>query len=421
MNVFRKKAGALKQLFNSLGPGLITGASDDDPSGIATYSQAGAQFGLSTLWTALFTFPLMSAIQEMCARIGIVTQHGLTGVLKEHYPRWLLYFVVVLSCPAIVLNIGADIAGMGAVFNLMFPAIRASMFSMVSMGVLIIVMIKLPYFKIAAILKWLCAVLLVYLIVPFLVEQKWEPILNNTFVPKIHLNKEYLLILVAILGTTISPYLFFWQTSMEVESMRSRKKNIVVDKFLLPEMKRDVRYGMFFSALVMYFIILTAGSVLFPAGLHTIDTVEDAAKALQPLAGNLSYALFAIGVIGTGFLAIPVLAGSMSYIISNIFNWQEGLDKKFFEARGFYIVLIISVLVGMLINLTNISPVKALLYTAILYGVTAPVLIGVILHISNNRKVMGEYVNNTSTNIVGFITLALMSVAAILLLYYSFF
>jgi len=307
------------------------------------------------------------------------------------------------------------------VFNLMFPAIRASMFSMVSMGVLIIVMIKLPYFKIAAILKWLCAVLLVYLIVPFLVEQKWEPILNNTFVPKIHLNKEYLLILVAILGTTISPYLFFWQTSMEVESMRSRKKNIVVDKFLLPEMKRDVRYGMFFSALVMYFIILTAGSVLFPAGLHTIDTVEDAAKALQPLAGNLSYALFAIGVIGTGFLAIPVLAGSMSYIISNIFNWQEGLDKKFFEARGFYIVLIISVLVGMLINLTNISPVKALLYTAILYGVTAPVLIGVILHISNNRKVMGEYVNNTSTNIVGFVTLALMSVAAILLLYYSFF
>ena len=421
MNIFQKKAGALKQFFNSLGPGLITGASDDDPSGIATYSQAGAQFGLSTLWTALFTFPLMSAIQEMCARIGIVTQHGLTGVLKEHYPRWLLYFVVVLSCPAIVLNIGADIAGMGAVFNLMFPAIRASMFSMVSMGVLIIVIIKLPYFKIAAILKWLCAVLLVYLIVPFLVKQNWEPILNNTFVPKIHLNKDYLLILVAILGTTISPYLFFWQTSMEVESMRSRKKNIVVDKFLLPEMKRDVRYGMFFSALVMYFIILTAGTVLFPAGIHNIETVEDAAKALLPLAGKLSYALFAIGVIGTGFLAIPVLAGSMSYIISNIFNWQEGLDKKFFEARGFYIVLIISVLVGMLINLTNISPVKALLYTAILYGVTAPVLIGVILHISNNRKVMGEYVNNTSTNIVGFVTLALMSVAAILLLYYSFF
>lgn len=421
MNRVQKEISGFRKFIKSLGPGLITGSSDDDPSGIATYSQAGAQFGLLSLWTALFTFPLMNAVQEMCARIGIVTQKGLTGVLKDYYPRWLLYFVVALSCPAIILNIGADIAGMGAVVNLIFPSVKASVFSVISMIILTFTIIKLPYLRIVSLLKWLCASLLVYLIVPFLVKQDWFSILGNTFIPRIRLDREFILILVAILGTTISPYLFFWQTSLEVESMKSQKKNIIVDKQVIPEMKRDVRYGMFFSALVMYFIILTAGSVLFPAGVRDIETVEDAAKALQPLAGNLSYGLFAIGVIGTGFLAIPVLAGSLSYIIANIFNWEEGLDKTFFQAKGFYGVLIISVVVGVLINLTGISPIKALLYTAILYGLTAPLLIGVILHICNNPKVMGEYTNDTTSNILGLITMLLMTGAVILLLCFSFF
>ena len=415
-----KKPNQLQRIWKLLGPGLITGASDDDPSGIATYSQAGAAYGLSTLWTAIIAFPLMAAIQQMCAKIGLVTSQGLTGTLKDHYPRPILYLMLLFSFPAIVMNIGADIAGMGAVGNLLFPSIEATFFSVFFTIVLLILIIYLPYQKIASILKYLCIVLLVYLIVPFLYKQNWLEILKATVIPTIKFNKEYVGILVGILGTTISPYLFFWQASMEVEEMKHKKKHLMVNKRIISDMKEDVDFGMSFSGLVMFFIILTTGTVLYNSGIHQIDTVEQAALALKPLAGNFAYLLFAIGVIGTGLLAIPVLSGSLSYIITETFGWEQGLDKKFHEAKAFYIVIAISLLLGLSLNYIGISPIKALIYTAILYGVTAPVLIAIILHICNNKEVMGIYTNDRKANILGFAALIIMTVAAGALLYLQF-
>ena len=409
----------IKHFWKLLGPGLITGASDDDPSGIATYSQAGAAFGLATLWTGLLAFPLMAAIQQMCAKIGLVTSLGLTGALKKHYPRPVSYLMLLFSFPAIVMNIGADIAGMGAVGNLLFPAIDATFFSVFFTMLLLILIIYLPYLKIAAILKYLCIVLLVYLVVPFLYKQDWLLIVKSTLVPSIEFNAEFVGILVGILGTTISPYLFFWQATMEVEEMK-HKNLIVVNKKIISEMQQDVDFGMTFSGLVMYFIILTTGTVLYNAGVHQIDTVEQAALALKPLAGNLAYLLFAIGVIGTGLLAIPVLSGSLSYIITETFGWEHGLDKKFHEAKAFYVVIAISLVLGLSLNYVGISPIKALIYTAILYGMTAPVLIAIILHISNNKSVMGEYTNSLKANIFGFVALFIMTLASLTLLYLQF-
>lgn len=400
-----------------IGPGLVTGASDDDPSGIATYSQAGAAFGLSTLWTSIVAFPLMAAIQQMCAKIGLVTSEGLTGTLKKHYPKPILYLMILFSFPAIIMNISADIAGMGAVGNLLFPGIDASFFSVFFTLLLIGLIIYLPYRKIASILKYLCIVMLVYFIVPFLFHQDLGAILKSTFIPKIEFNKEFLAILVGILGTTISPYLFFWQASVEVEEMRDKKNHLMLNKRIIHEMEEDVDFGMTFSGLVMFFIILTTGTVLFQAGVHKIDTVEEAANALRPLAGDLAYLLFAIGVIGTGLIAVPVLSGSLSYIFSETFGWSEGLDKKFHEAKEFYIIIAISLLLGLGMNYVGISPIDALIYTAILYGITAPVLIAIILHISNNKKIMGEFVNGKILNILGFSTLVIMTIAAISLIY----
>lgn len=404
-----------RNFWKLLGPGFITGASDDDPSGIATYSQAGAGFGLTTLWTALVTFPLMAAIQEMCARIGLVTSAGLTTTLKKHYSKTLLYVFVILSFPAIILNIGADIAGMGAVANMLCPSVHAIIFSFVFVVLLIVSLIYFPYRKIASVLKWLCLTLMLYIIVPFLVHQDVGAILKATFIPQIKWDKEYVAILVAILGTTISPYLFFWQTSMEGEERESKMKTLMVDKTDVKDMRLDVNVGMFFSNFVMYFIILATGSVLFRGGITTINTVQDAASALKPLAGNSAYFLFAIGVIGTGLLAIPVLAGSVSYMLAETFGWREGLSKKWHQAKGFYLILAISIIIGFVINLIGINPIKALIFTAIAYGVTAPVLIAIILHICNNKKIMGEFTNTPLSNILGWITLIVMSVAAVAL------
>ncbi|MBP6180587.1 divalent metal cation transporter [Flavobacterium sp.] len=417
MNARKKLSTKFVRFWKLLGPGLITGASDDDPSGIATYSQAGAAFGLSTLWTALIAFPLMASIQQMCARIGLVTSQGLTGTLKKNYPRPVLYLMLLFSFPAIVMNIGADIAGMGAVGNLLFPAIDATFFSVVFTIILLILIVYLPYQKIASTLKYLCIVLLVYLIVPFLYKQDVTEILKATFIPTIQFNKEYMGILVGILGTTISPYLFFWQASMEVEEMKHKKNHLMVNKKIINDMKEDVDFGMSFSGLVMFFIILTTGTVLFKSGIHQIETVEQAALALKPLAGNSAYLLFAIGVIGTGLLAIPVLSGSLSYIITETFGWEQGLDKKFHEAKAFYIVIAISLILGLSLNYIGISPIKALLYTAILYGLTAPVLIAIILHISNNKNVMGEFTNGRTSNILGISAFIIMTLAAVTLIY----
>ncbi len=404
-----------------IGPGLVTGASDDDPSGIATYSQAGAAFGLSTLWTSIVAFPLMAAIQKMCARIGLVTNQGLTGALKSHYPRPILYIMLIFSFPAIVMNIGADIAGMGAVGNLLFPSIDAMFFSVFFTILLLGLIIYLPYTQIASILKYPCIVILVYFIVPFLYKQDLVEIAKSTFIPTIKMDKDFIAIIVGILGTTISPYLFFWQASVEVEEMKHKKRHVIVNKKIIHEMNQDVDFGMTVSGFVMYFIILTTGTVLYQGGVHQIDTVEQAAMALKPLAGNLAYLLFAIGVIGTGLIAIPVLSGSLSYIFTETFGWEQGLDKKFHEARGFYTIIAISLLLGLSLNYVGISPMKALIYTAVLYGLTAPVLIAIILHISNNKQIMGENVNGLRANIMGFAALIIMTFAAGTLIYMQIF
>jgi NRAMP (natural resistance-associated macrophage protein)-like metal ion transporter len=412
----------LKKFLKKLGPGLITGASDDDPSGIVTYAQAGAQFGLSTLWTALLTFPLMAAIQGMAARIGMVTTQGLTGTLKTHYPKSVLYAMILFSFPAVVLNIGADIQSMGAVANLLIPGIPTFAFCIVFTAILLFVIIQYSYQRMAGLLKWLCLGLLLYLIIPFLVHPDLGAVLRHTFIPSVRMDKEFLSILVAILGTTISPYLFFWQATMEAEDIEhAKRKRIFVDKHMLDNMRVDVNMGMFFSNLVMYFVILTAGVVLFGAGIRQIDTVEQAAHSLKPLAGNLSYVLFALGVIGTGFLAIPVLAGCVSYMLAETFNFSKGLDKKFYQAERFYIVIIVSLVAGLCLQFLGITPVQALLYTAILYGLTAPVMIALLLHIGNNKKIMGKHTNSVLSNVLGVLTLLVMTAAAVGLIWFQFF
>ncbi len=416
--LYKKIFVKVKKVLRILGPGLVTGASDDDPSGIATYSQAGAQFGLSVLWTAFITFPLMAAIQGMCARIGIVTSQGLTVTIKNNYPRVLLYAMLILSFPAITLNIGADLQGIGAVSHMIIPFIPVSVFCICFTAILMYIIIKYPYKKIAMILKWLCLSLLLYIIVPFLTKQDWGLIAKSTFIPSIKWDKEYLSIIVAILGTTISPYLFFWQTTMEVEENKN-KSRVMINKRVLTDMRKDVNIGMLLSNVVMFFIILTTATVLYTSGIRNIVTVDQAAKALEPLAGKLTYLIFALGIISTGVLAIPVLAGSQSYMLAETFGWKTGLDKKFPKAKAFYITIIISLLIGLSLDFFEVSPIKALYYTAVLYGLTAPFLVAVVLLISNNKKIMKDHTNSLFSNILGFITLILMTGAAVALIYFE--
>jgi NRAMP (natural resistance-associated macrophage protein)-like metal ion transporter len=401
---------------------MITGASDDDPSGIATYSQAGAGFGLSTLWTALITFPLMASIQEMCARIGIVTRKGLSGVLREHYPRRLGVAMMVFSFPAIVLNIGADIEGMGAVAHMLLPVIPVFAFEVIFTVMILFGVIRWPYQKVAGILKWLCLVLLLYLVIPFLVDVDWGQVLRHTVVPTIRMDKDFFEILVALLGTTISPYLFFWQATMEAEDVAKvrRHRRLVINRRFMEKMEADVYSGMLFSNVVMFFIILSTGVVLYNAGVRKIDTVEQAASALRPLAGKLTYALFAIGVIGTGFLAIPVLGGSLSYIVAETFDWKQGLDKKFNEAPAFYVTMTFALVAGLCLDFLHISAIQALLYTAILYGLTAPVMIVLVMHICNSPKIMGAQVNKWGSNTLGVLALVLMTASAVALIWFQF-
>jgi len=407
----------LQRFWKTLGPGLITGASDDDPSAITTFSQAGAKFGLASLFTAIFTFPILAATQEMCARIGLVTNRGLAGVLKTYYPKWILYIVIGITCPAFLLNIGADIAVLGAVGNLLLPSVSAAYFSVGFTLLLLLIMLWLSYSKLEAIMKFVCLSLLVYIIVPFLSHQHFTDIFKNTFIPTFSFDKEFLIILTGVFGAIISPYIFFWQTSTEVESQEKRNEYLSKKKntFLFIRMRKDILYGAFFAALIMYFIILTAGTVLHKNNILEINTVKDAAMVLEPLAGNLSYLLFSLGIIGTGLIIIPVLSGSISYILSDTFNWRAGFNKKFYEARHFYIIILIAMCIGLLMPLAGINPIKALLFTTFLYGIIAPVLIGIILHISNNKKIMGDYTNGKLSNILGGFALLLMAACIITL------
>jgi len=415
-----KAPSKIKTFFKTLGPGLVTGASDDDPSGVATYSQAGAGFGLATLWTALITFPLMAAIQEMCARIGTVTTSGLPGTLKAHYPKWVIYTMLVVTVPAIILNIGADIQSMGAVAHLIIPGLPDFVFSIFFTAILIFMIVRFDYQHIAAILKWLCLGLLLYLVVPFMIKTDWGQVLKHTVLPEVHFTEDFIMILVAILGTTIAPYLFFWQATMSSEEINQKAKTPSINDNLLRKVRTDVYFGMGTSNVTMFFIILTTGVVLHNAHITKIDTVDQAAKALEPLAGKLAYSLFALGIIGTGFLCIPVLVGSMSYMVGETFGWKVGLEKKLGSAKGFYGTVIISLVLGLVLNFVGVSPIQSLIYTAILYGLTAPVLILLVMHIGNNKKVMGEFTNGRWSNILGGLAFVLMAVSAIALIYFQF-
>jgi NRAMP (natural resistance-associated macrophage protein)-like metal ion transporter len=412
----------IQQLWQRFGPGIVTGASDDDPSGITTYSQAGASFGLQTLWTALLSFPLMAAIQEMCGRIGLVTNQGLTKVVKKHYPKWAIYLIGLVSVPAIVLNIAANLAGMGAVSNMLLPMIPTWVFIILSALAIMFSLVLFSYKKIEGILKWLTLVLLVYLVVPFFIKIDWLEVLNFTVIPHIQFTKEYIAIIVAILGTTISPYLFFWETSMEVEdhqALHNPSSKVAEENDILPvskeeikEMRQDNNLGMFISNFVMFFIILVTGIVLHQNDVTSIDSVQEAANALRPLAGDGAYVLFAAGIIGTGFLAIPVLAGACGYIVSEMFDWKEGMNYKFKQARGFYEVICFCILIGLGLNISGIDPIQGMIWSAIVYGLTAPVLIAIILHIANREDIMGKWKNGWLSNTLGILGFIIMTIAA---------
>lgn len=410
----------LRRFWTALGPGLISGASDDDPSAITTFSQAGARYGLSTLWLAILSFPVLASIQEMCARIGMVTKTGITSVVKTHYPKWLLYVLIGLSCPAFLLNMGADISVLGETGNLLFPHIAPLYCSIAFTLLLLLLMIALSFKRLTRIMKFVCLSLVVYVAAPFFYHQDVKSILNYSFIPSFHFTKTYLLLLTGLTGAIISPYLFFWQTSAETENATYPIADInpPVKKNFFKAMRIDIITGSFFAVLIMYFVILTTGTVLHDNHIYEIKTVKEAAVALKPLAGDVAYILFSIGVISTAFLIIPVLSGSVSYILSEAFNWKSGFNKSFGEAKEFYIIMIVAMCLGIIMQVVHINAIKALLFTTVIYGITAPFLIGIILHICNNKKIMGQYINKTASNLIGIVTLVLMLGVLIILGYF---
>lgn len=412
----------VKKFFKTLGPGLITGASDDDPSGIATYSQTGAQFGHTQLWTALFTFPLQTAIQEMCARIGLVTGEGLAGIIRKNYAKPVLYTSVILLFIANTINVGADLGAMADAARLLVPHVPFLLF-MITFTVLSLTLEILTSYKTySKFLKFLTFSLFAYFATAFVVKENWFAVLQATVVPHIQFSQTFLMNIVAILGTTISPYLFFWQTNEEVEEQIEEGLTTLASrqgttKRQLQLMRTDVIAGMFFSNIVMWFIIITTAATLFAHGMHTIDSAPQAAEALRPFAGKFAYLLFALGIIGTGLLAIPVLSGSAAYALSEALKWHEGLNKKLRQAPGFYAVVVISVAVGFAINFVgHINPIKMLYYTAIINGIVAPPLLFLIVKISSNKGIMGDKANKPWSNLLGYITFAVMAVSAILLI-----
>ncbi|MBS3081660.1 divalent metal cation transporter [Candidatus Pacearchaeota archaeon] len=417
-----KPRSKIKKFFKSIGPGFITGASDDDPSGIGTYSQTGAQFGYSQSWTALFSFPFMSAIQETCGRIGIVTGKGLAGVMKKHYSKSVLYFSVLILLIANTINIGADLRAMASVGQLVSGvSFIYWLFGITAITLFLEVFVSYKIY--VRVLKYFAFSLFSYVIVAFMVKQNWSEIFLSTFIPHVSFTKQYLMNIVAILGTTISPYLFFWQASEEVEEEVDRKElksmGSGIPKFKasrLKDLKIDTITGMFFSNLIMFFIIITVASTLGANGITTIQTADQAAEALRPFAGDLTYLLFALGVIGTGLLAIPVLAGSASYALSESFKMKEGLYLKFKKAHGFYGIITLATIIGLSVNFIGIPPFRMLYYTAILNGIVAPPLMFIIMRISNNKKIMGEHTNKKLSNILGWTITGIMSLSAIALL-----
>lgn len=418
----------IKSFFKILGPGWITGAADDDPSGIATYSQAGAQFGFGTLWMALFQFPMMVVIQEMCARIGLVTGSGLAGIVKKRYSKKILYPIVSLLLIANTINIGADIGAMSASMKLVFPQLPIVIVTVLFTALIICAEILMPYKKYLSILKYLTLSLLAYLVTAFIVGTNWDKILIASVIPHIEFTPAFAMLFVAIFGTTISPYLFFWQTSQEAEEdvLKNKLKDIgdgkpKILKKEIRSMKMDNALGMAFSQIVMWFIIITTAGTLHVHGLTDITTADEAAKALEPLvktfphSGELAKIIFAFGVIGVGLLAIPVLAGSSAYALSEQFGWKQGLGKKFKQAKGFYLIIAISTIIGLWINFSNVDPIKALIYAAVINGIISVPLVVVIMKIGNDKKILDGNTNSKISNFVGWLTVLVIGFSVVIM------
>jgi NRAMP (natural resistance-associated macrophage protein)-like metal ion transporter len=412
--------GAIRNFFKKFGPGFITGSSDDDPSGIATYTQVGAQFGFGQLWLALFSFPIMFAIQEMVARIGMVTGQGLTAAVRKKLPRWVLFVFVLLLVVANTINIGADLGAMADVSRLLIPQVPFVVFAIGFTVLILVLEIFLTYKTYARVLKWFALSLFCYLITVILVTTDWSALLIGAIVPHLELSKNFFMMVTAVLGTTISPYLFVWQSDEEVEeevadgrgTVSSRRGATISE---IKNMRQDTFIGMGFSQAIMFCIVATAAGTFFRHGLFDIQSSAEAAQALAPLAGNMAALIYSIGIIGTGLLAVPVLSASASYALSEAYGWKEGLYKKFREAHGFYGIITVSTLIGLLINFIGINPIKALIWAAVLNGLVTPPLILIILKLANDKKAMGKWVNGRWSNVLGVLAFAVTTVSAVLI------
>ena len=413
-----ERDGTKKGLAALVGPGLLTGASDDDPSGIGTYSQVGAQFGTGLLWTMVFSYPLMVAAQLVCARIGRVTGKGLAGNLREHYPRWALHPLVLLLLVANTINIGADLGAMGAAVRLLLPG-EAGWYT-VGFGLLSVALeVMVPYHRYVHVLKWLTLALFAYLAIGLFVKIPWAQVLHDAFLPRFAIDKATVTAVVAILGTTISPYLFFWQASQEVEDLDACDE----DRPLLDaphqaaeQLHRigvDTYLGMGASNVVAFFIILTTAATLHAHGVHDIESATQAAQALKPVAGSLASALFAMGIVGTGLLAVPVLAGSAAYAVGETMQWKSSLESKPGQARGFYAVIAIATLVGTAMNFVQVNPIKALFWTAVINGVIAVPMLAAVMLVAGKEKAMGKFAVSGGLRTMGWITTAVMAACVV--------
>lgn len=418
----KPKRNKFLKFLSILGPGLTTGAADDDPSGIATYSQTGAQFGYGQLWTALYMLPFMMGVQEACARIGMVTGKGITAIVKQHYNAKILYSVVGLVLIANIINIGADIGAMAAAAKLIIP-FPFAVWTLLFTASILILEIFTTYKVYARILKWLALSLFAYPITVFIAKMPWLTVLKATFIPHIEFSFAFFFIITGVLGTTISPYMFFWETSQEVEEVKEKKmiKHGVpsIRKSNIHKMRIDNNFGMVVSEITTWSILVVAGTILHNSGVTDIKTAADAAKALEPLvhsfphSGYLSKVIFSIGIIGLGFLAVPVLSGSAAYAVSEAVNWKSGLNLKLKRAHGFYGIITIATIIGLIINFIGINPVKALVYSAVLNGVAAVPLIFLIIKISASDQIMGKFKSGALSKIILWITFLGMASAAI--------
>jgi len=420
----------LKKLSKIFGPGIVTGASDDDPSGIATYTQAGAQYGTGALWFSLFIYPLAATVQEMCGRIGLLTGSGLAGVIKKKYSKKTVLPIITLLLVANTINIGADIGAMSASVNLIFPGFPILLVTLLFTATIILSEILIPYQKYIRILKYLTLSLLAYFVTAIIIGENWQEIFTASIIPHIEFTPAFSMMFVALFGTTISPYLFFWQTSEEAEEDVAKNKiNEIgegkphITKREIKMMRMDVMMGMGFAQITMWFIIMTAAGTLHTNGITDIITADQAAKALEPLvqtfpnSGQIAKTIFALGVIGTGMLAIPILSGSSAYALSEGFGWKQGLSKKFKEAKSFYLIIASSTVVGLWINFMGLDPIRALFYTAIINGIIAVPLLIAVIKVANDKKILHTHTNQKLSNILGWITVAIMACSIIIMIF----